>query len=173
MLPEASLATAESWTGEPARRLTYLWLHSLFASYHLAADRLDMAHGVEVRLPFLDHVLFEHANRLPVSVLASPEREKLILRDAVRDYIPETVYSRAKRPFWAPPSAARGANPLHELVQDTVRGVHMKSVPFFDHAAVVHLLDRLPDVAPSDRASVDSLLLALASMAVMRERFRL
>ena len=39
---------------EPARRITYLRLHSPFVNYHLAADRLDMAHGVEVRLPFLD-----------------------------------------------------------------------------------------------------------------------
>jgi hypothetical protein len=38
----------------PGRQLTYLWLRSIFANYHLSADRLDMAHGVEVRLPFLD-----------------------------------------------------------------------------------------------------------------------
>ncbi|MFP8873144.1 MAG: asparagine synthase-related protein, partial [Myxococcota bacterium] len=129
---------------EPARRITYLWLHSLFVNYHLAADRLDMAHGVEVRLPFLDHVLFEYAHLLPLSILATPDREKVILREAVQPYISDAVYRRTKKPFWAPPAAAQGANPLRDLVQDTLRGSDMASVPFFDHAAVVRLLDRRP-----------------------------
>ena len=29
-----------------------------FVSYHVAVDRLDMAHAVVVRLPFLDHTLY-------------------------------------------------------------------------------------------------------------------
>ena len=158
---------------DPARRITYLWLHSLFVNYHLAADRLDMAHGVEVRLPFLDHVLFEYAQQLPLSVLASPAREKLLLRDAVKPYIPQGVYSRAKKPFWAPPTGAREGSPLNELVQDTLRGSAIVAVPFLDRTAVVRLLDALPDMKAGAEASVDSLLLLLASIAVIQERFRL
>lgn len=158
---------------EPARRITYLWLHSLFVNYHLAADRLDMAHGVEVRLPFLDHVLFEYAHLLPLSILATPDREKVILREAVQPYISDAVYRRTKKPFWAPPAAAQEANPLRDLVQDTLRGSDMASVPFFDHAAVVRLLDRQPDFDPKARTAVDSLLLVLTSVCMLQERFQL
>ena len=158
---------------DPARQITYLWLHSLFVNYHLAADRLDMAHGVEVRLPFLDHVLFEYAQQLPLSVLASHEREKQLLRDAVKPYIPQGVYSRAKKPFWAPPTGARGGSPLNELVQDTLRGSAISAVPFLDRTAVVRLLDALPDLQAGEEAAVDSLLLLLASIGVIQERFRL
>ncbi|MEJ2541676.1 MAG: asparagine synthase (glutamine-hydrolyzing), partial [Gemmatimonadota bacterium] len=60
----------------PGRQLTYLWLRSIFANYHLAADRLDMAHGVEVRFPFLDHALLEFLQQQPLDTLANAPREK-------------------------------------------------------------------------------------------------
>jgi len=164
--------TADLSRREPARRLLYLWLHSLFANYHLAADRLDMAHGVEVRLPFLDHHLFEYANSLPVSLLAHHPREKHLLREAMRPYIPDPVYDRVKRPFMAP-SAVGTDGPLHDFLQDILRGEFLRSVPFLDHAAVAQLLDRLPALPAEDRPSLDSLLLMLASVAVLQERYRL
>lgn len=158
---------------DPARQINYLWLYSLFANYHLAADRLDMAHGVEVRMPFLDHVLFEHIQQLPLCVLAGAGPEKALLRHAVKGYIPESVSSRAKKPFWAPPTGARTGNPLNEFVQDTLRGSGVSSVPFLDRGAVVRLLDALPKLEASQEASVDSLLLLLSSVGVIQERFRL
>ncbi len=157
---------------EPARQLLYLWLHSIFANYHMAADRLDMAHGVEVRLPFLDHHLFEHLNRLPLALLTDHPREKHLLREAMRPHIPDPVYDRVKRPFMAP-SAVGAAGPLHDFLQDTLRGEALKSVPFVDAAAVGEVLDGLPRLADRDRGSVDSLLLMLASVAVLQERWGL
>ncbi len=164
--------TADLSRREPARRLLYLWLHSLFVNYHLAADRLDMAHGVEVRLPFLDHHLFEYTNSLPVSLLAHHPREKHLLREAMRQYIPDPVYDRVKRPFMGP-SAVGTDGPLHDFLQDTLRGEALRAVPFLDHAAVERLLDQLPTLPAEDRPSLDSLLLMLASVAVLQERYRL
>ena len=157
---------------EPSRQLLYLWLHSLFVNYHLAADRLDMAHGVEVRLPFLDHHLFEYANSLPVSVLTAHPREKHLLREAMRPFITDRVYDRGKRPFMAP-SAVGTDGPLHDFLQDTLRGDPVRAVPCLDAGAVAEVLDGLPGLADRDRPSVDSLLLMLASLAVMQERYRL
>ncbi len=165
--------TADLSRREPSRRLLYLWLHSLFVNYHLAADRLDMAHGVEVRLPFLDHHLFEYTNSLPVPLLANHLREKHLLREAMRSYIPDPVYDRVKRPFWGPTAVRAQGGPLHEFLQDTLRGDACRSVPFLDHAAVVDLLDGLPSLPEEDRPSLDSLLLMLASVAVLQERYRL
>ena len=157
---------------EPARQLLYLWLHSIFVNYHLAADRLDMAHGVEVRLPFLDHELFEYANRLPVAQLTAPPQEKHLLREAMRPYIPDSVYGRTKRAFMAP-SAVGTDGPLHDFLQDTLRGASVGAVPFLDAGAVADILDGLPNLADEDRPSVDSLLLMLASAAVLQERYGL
>ena len=157
---------------EPARQLLYLWLHSIFANYHMAADRLDMAHGVEVRLPFLDHHLFEHLNRLPLALLTDHPREKHLLREAMRPHIPDAVYGAVKRPFMAP-SAVGADGPLHDFLQDTLRGDALKAVPFVDAAAVGGVLDGLGGVGERERGSVDSLLLMLASVAVLQERWGL
>ena len=165
--------TADLSRREPSRRLLYLWLHSLFVNYHLAADRLDMAHGVEVRLPFLDHHLFEYTNSLPVSLLAHHPREKHLLREAMRSHIPDPVYERVKRPFWGPTAVRAKGGPLHDFLQDTLRGDACRSVPFLDHRAVLHLLDQLPTLPEEDRPSLDSLLLMLASVAVLQERYGL
>ncbi len=157
---------------EPARRLLYLWLHSIFANYHMAADRLDMAHGVEVRLPFLDHELFEYCNSLPLVVLTDHAREKHLLRQAMRSYIPDSVYDAVKRPFMAP-SAVGVDGPLHDFLQDTLRGEALKAVPFVDAGAVGEVLDGLGGLGERDRGSVDSLLLMLASVAVLGGRWGL
>ncbi|MDE2761691.1 MAG: asparagine synthase (glutamine-hydrolyzing) [Gemmatimonadota bacterium] len=154
---------------EPSRRLLHLWLHSIFANYHMAADRLDMAHGVEVRLPFLDHHLFEYLNSLPLEVLTGHPREKHLLREAMRPHIPDPVYDRVKRPFMAP-SAVGTDGPLHDFLQDTLRGEALRAVPFVDAAAVGGVLDGLPGLAEGDRPSMDSLLLMLASVAVLQGR---
>ena len=157
---------------EPARQLLYLWLHSLFANYHLAADRLDMAHGVEVRLPFLDHELFGYANGLPVALLTAGPREKHLLREAMRPFVPDAVYARPKRPFMAPPAVGAGGA-LHDFLQDTLRGASLRSVPFLDGRRVAEVLDGLPHIGAGDRPSADSLLLMLASLAVLQERYGL
>ena len=166
-------ATARLSQREPSRQLLYLWLHSIFANYHMAADRLDMAHGVEVRLPFLDHHLFEYVNSLPVATLTAPPREKLLLRKAMRPYISNAVYERTKRAFMAPSAVSDAAGPLHDFLQDILRGAPMRSVPFVEHADVLRVLDGLPNLRAEDRPSVDSLLLMLASVAVLQERYRL
>ena len=159
-------ATADLSHREPPRRLLYLWLHSIFANYHMAADRLDMAHGVEVRLPFLDHELFEYCNSLPLSVLTDHPREKHLLREALRSYMPDPVYRAVKRPFMAP-SAVGVEGPLHDFLQDTLRSEALKAVPFVDAGAVGRVMDGLGGVGEGERGSVDSLLLMLASVAVL------
>ena len=166
-------AAAQLSRREPARQLLYLWLHSIFVNYHMAADRLDMAHGVEVRLPFLDHRLFEYVNSLPIATLIAPPREKLLLRKAMRPYISGAVYERTKRPFMAPSAVGAASGPLDGFLQDTLRGDAMRRVPFISHAHVVGILDRLPGLSAEERPSFDSLLLMLASLAVLQERYRL
>lgn len=158
---------------EPAKQIIYLWLRSLFVNYHLAADRLDMAHAVEVRLPFLDHKLFEFASQIPVSLLAKGGQQKYVLREVGRPYVTESVYSGAKKPFWAPPSTRRGENKLYELIQETLRGSVMASVPFFDQAAVVALLDKIPTLDEAVRARLDPILMMMVSMCFLQQRFQL
>jgi asparagine synthase (glutamine-hydrolysing) len=161
------------WGREPAKQLLYLWLRSVFVNYHMAADRLDMAHAVEVRLPFLDHKLFEYASQIPVSLLAKERREKHVLREAARPFVADSVYRGTKQPFYAPPTALKPGSRLHEFVQETLRSEVMASLPFFDQKAAIDLLSRAPILEPEARTMLDQLLMVMVSLYLLQEQFAL
>ena len=156
---------------EPAKQILYLWMKSLFVNYVLAGERLDMAHAVEVRLPFLDHKLFEFARSIPAELLARNGGQKYILREAVRPFVTDEVYHGTKQPFFAPPMLM--GNPMYELLQDLLRSQNFKSVPFFDQSSVIRFLDELPAMDESTRTSMDPLLFMMASVSVLHQHHRL
>ncbi|MFD7551081.1 asparagine synthase (glutamine-hydrolyzing) [Streptomyces sp. NPDC059578] len=62
-------------------------------------DRLSMAGGLEVRVPFCDHRIVEHLVTLSRHVHNAGGREKGVLRDAVADLLPPGVLERRKSPY--------------------------------------------------------------------------
>jgi asparagine synthase (glutamine-hydrolysing) len=153
----------------------YLWSKTVLPNYLLAmlGDRMEMAHSVEGRTPFLDHHLVETVRALPVRCKIRGMTEKYVLREAVRELIPETVYRRQKHPFLSPPVTLDGSGKFHTFVQDTLRGSAMAAVPFFDRYKVVRFLDRLPSMDESTRVAVDGVLMNLLSACVLQKRFQL
>ena len=158
---------------EPAKQILYLWMKSLFVNYVLAAERLDMANAVEVRLPFLDHKLFEFGRSIPGAMLAKDGTIKYILREAVKDYITDEVYRGLKQPFLAPPTTKRNDDAMFVMLQDILRSASFASVPFFDRAAVIKLLDDISTMDETARASMDPVLFMMASIGVLHEQYGL
>jgi asparagine synthase (glutamine-hydrolysing) len=62
-------------------------------------DRLSMAAGLEVRVPFCDHRLVEYVFNTPWWMKRFDGREKSLLRAAMRDVLPESVLARKKNPY--------------------------------------------------------------------------
>ena len=65
-------------------------------------DLMSMANGLEVRVPFLDHEVVDFAFNLPVEYKIDGKMRKRIVRDAFRDILPQSLYSRAKQGFEVP-----------------------------------------------------------------------
>jgi len=65
-------------------------------------DRSSMAHGVEVRVPFLDHELVELTAQIPEHLKLRGWQEKYILRRALRGVLPPEILYRRKRGFQTP-----------------------------------------------------------------------
>jgi asparagine synthase (glutamine-hydrolysing) len=63
-------------------------------------DRCTMAHGVVAWVPFLDPGVVECALSIPVGFKLHDGTEKWILREAIRDLLPEQVVDRPKAKFW-------------------------------------------------------------------------
>ena len=76
-----------------------LWLEN---DSNVKVDRASMAYSVEVRSPFLDYRIIEFARTLPVSYRYQKGRKKKILRDILKQYIPEEVFDQPKRGFAVP-----------------------------------------------------------------------
>ena len=156
---------------EPVKQVLYLWLKSLFVGYNLAAERADMAHGLEVRLPYLDHKFFEYGRNIPSRLLISDGQPKYPLREAARPFLTDEVYRGTKNPFLAPPSTLQTGNRLYEMCQDTLRGPGMRNLSFFNTGRVAHLLDELPGMDEGKRVALDPLIIALTSLCVLQERY--
>ncbi|MEV6564966.1 asparagine synthase (glutamine-hydrolyzing) [Streptomyces kronopolitis] len=62
-------------------------------------DRMSMAVGLEVRVPFCDHRLVEYVHNVPWALKSFDGREKSLLRAAVRDVLPPSVADRVKSAY--------------------------------------------------------------------------
>jgi asparagine synthase (glutamine-hydrolysing) len=65
-------------------------------------DRMSMAHGLEVRSPFLDTQLLEFATRLSPALKLRGLSLKRVLKHALTDLLPRDILSRPKRGFGVP-----------------------------------------------------------------------
>ena len=161
------------WRREPAKQIIYIWLRTLFANYHLAADRLDMAHAVEVRLPFLDHHLFESVGAIPTAQHAQQGHQKYLLRRVCERYLPHEIAFRPKKPFFAPAVTLRPNSRIRQLTADTLHSQTMASIPFFDQQAALALFERSRNATPFEQGVLDPILLMLVSLCHIHEQFNL
>ena len=160
---------------DPVHQSLYLWSKTLLPTYILTilGDRMEMAHSIEGRVPFLDHHVVEVIRSQPVSQKIHGMTEKYVLREAVRDVITDTVYRRQKHPFLSPPATLNPKEKLSVLVNDTLRGSALASMPFFDQKKVIGLLDSLGDMDEGSRVANDQVLMMLVSACVLQEGFHL
>lgn len=121
----------------------YLWLDQ---SYYLPddilnkTDRMSMAHSLEVRPPFLDHRIVEFAATVPSDLKVQGSRQKILLKELMRDKLPATVVSRSKIGFDIPAHQwLRG--PFRTLLSDTLLWGATEHAGLFRRDFIVSLLD--------------------------------
>ena len=62
-------------------------------------DKLTMAHGIEARVPFLDHIFFEYASGIKINLRNKSGILKYILRKMSEKYLPHEIAWRPKEQF--------------------------------------------------------------------------
>jgi asparagine synthase (glutamine-hydrolysing) len=152
---------------------TYLWTKLTLVNYILRTlgDGTEMAHGVEGRLPFLDHVLFDFARWLAPEWKIHAGVEKYLLREAMRTLLPEPIRRRQKQPFTAPPLSRFASPAARHRIRDLVRGGAFRALPFFDGRRVLTLLDRLPSLSAQEQTAADPVVMMVLSAIALQERF--
>ncbi|HEY6789599.1 MAG TPA: asparagine synthase (glutamine-hydrolyzing) [Trebonia sp.] len=81
------------------RKVCYLHLTHFVRILLDRKDRMSMAVGLEVRVPFCDHRLVEYVYNAPWPLKTYDGREKSLLRGATRDLLPQSVVDRVKSPY--------------------------------------------------------------------------
>lgn len=104
------------------------------------SDRLAMAHSLEVRVPFADHWLIEHAFPLPDRLKIGRWKTKHLLRRALRSRLSGEHLRAPKRGFVGP-TAAWLRNELRELVTDELSASRLGRLGYFDESTVTRLLE--------------------------------
>jgi len=82
-------------------------------------DRMSMAHAVEVRPPFLDHRIVEFMASLPAAFKIKGSRQKVVLKELMKDKLPASILKRKKTGLDIPVHEwLRG--PLRPLLMDAI-----------------------------------------------------
>jgi asparagine synthase (glutamine-hydrolysing) len=68
----------------------------------MKVDKMSMAHGLEVRVPMLDHKLVELAMSMPTAMKIQGNDRKKVLKNSVQNLIPNETLNRPKQGFSAP-----------------------------------------------------------------------
>jgi asparagine synthase (glutamine-hydrolysing) len=109
--------------------------HLLPALLHVE-DRMSMAHGLESRVPLLDHPLVEFAATAPADVKFSGGRSKQMLKQAFGNVLPAEITGRRDKMGFPVPLAAWFHTELRELVGDLFSSAGAGELPYLNRTAV-------------------------------------
>jgi asparagine synthase (glutamine-hydrolysing) len=104
-------------------------------------DRATMAHSLEARSPFLDHILMEFVACLPPTFKLSGTRKKRILKAALRGLLPDTILDRPKMGF-SIPLADWFRGELREMVHDVLLSPQSLQRGYFQQSAVANMVEQ-------------------------------
>ena len=144
----------------PLERMLALEQRYFLADHNLAyTDKMSMAAGVEVRVPFLDLELVDFAARIPPGLKQRGSVGKWVLKKAMEPYLPREVIYRPKTGFGAPLRRWM-RHELRELSGDLLCADSLKRRGLFEPSAVLRL------IAANDAGRVDASYSLLSLMCI-------
>ncbi|MBE3582701.1 MAG: asparagine synthase (glutamine-hydrolyzing) [Limnochordaceae bacterium] len=153
------LASEDPWDAR-MREIAYLSLTRFMATLLDRKDRMSMAVGLEVRVPYTDHRLVEYVWNIPWEMKTAGGQLKGILRQALDGVLPSDVLNRKKSPYpktYHPAYTRAVASWLDEAVHDPASPllelVDQKKVEQWIRAAQRQVTVWVTELAPSVAAS--------------------
>ena len=173
----ATLRADQLQDRHPLDKAQYVWIKTQFESQVLgwAGDRVDMANSMEARPAFLDHPLVEFAVTLPPNLRLRGHQDKYILRETMRDLLPETLYKRQKFAFMAPPSHTDQVKQraMQTLADQYLSPEAVGDAGLLDHAAVQGVLKqhRTETTPVAERVQLDAVINHMLSVQILHQHF--
>ncbi|KAB1502473.1 asparagine synthase (glutamine-hydrolyzing) [Corynebacterium sp. 320] len=131
---------AKSTSMDPVARMQHLDLFTWMRGDILVkADKINMANSLELRVPFLDKVVFEVAETLPHELKVSHGTTKYALRKAMEFIVPEHVLNRKKLGFPVPLRHWLAGDELYGWAKENIEASQTDHI--FNKAEVLAMLD--------------------------------
>lgn len=132
----------ESAPGDFARKAQTVDLKTyLPGDILMLTDRMTMAHSLEGRVPFCDHVLAEHVMRMPSHLKIRGRTTKYSLRKISEKFLPQRIIHREKHGFAVPVDVwFRG--PLKNILARAFTAENLKKRGFFNKNGIDQLMAR-------------------------------
>ncbi|CCG43054.1 asparagine synthase (glutamine-hydrolyzing) [Magnetospirillum molischianum] len=105
-------------------------------------DRMSMAHGLESRVPLLDHPLVEFAATIPADLKFEGGQMKHLLKTAYADVLPSEIVGRRDKMGFPVPLKEWFGGELRDFVVDTFQHVREKHRPYINADAVLKNFDQ-------------------------------
>ena len=131
------MAACERSAGAPLlERMLHLEMHGFLPDHNLNyTDKASMAHGVEVRVPFIAPRLVELANRIPWTLKTRGLAEKWIFKQAQTGILPDKILNRKKTGFGGPVRAWVTHGRLGGFAREIINSTSFRQRGLFDHRA--------------------------------------
>jgi len=126
---------------DPLSQLLYVDARTFLLDDNLTrVDRSSMMNSLEVRVPLLDDELVEFMRRVPVRIKQPGWGTKRLLRQAMKDILPENIVRGRKKGF-TPPMPYWLRNELKEFMLDTLSEHGLAQLGILDEGYITHLVD--------------------------------
>lgn len=131
----------------PLARAQWVEIATFMSSYLLSyqGDRVAMAHGVEVRYPFLDPEVIRWTSSLPTRLKMPGLRDKVTLRHLAARTLPPEIWQRPKQPYRAPTTSALFGPEAPDYVHDLLSEATVIDLGLLEPKAVRLLAGRAFD----------------------------
>lgn len=121
-------------------KMQYIDIHLwLIGDILLKADKMSMAHSLEVRVPFLDKEVFNVARKLPKKYKVTKENTKVAMRAAANKYVPDMVAEKKKLGFPVPIRIWLKEDKYYNIIKTAFKSSEAKE--FFKTEEIVKFLD--------------------------------
>jgi asparagine synthase (glutamine-hydrolysing) len=136
------------WT--PLAKAQYIEVTIFLSEYLLSSqgDRMLMSHSVEGRFPFMDPRVIAFAGQIPPRLKVRGMDEKHILKRAMQDLVPESIWRRTKRPYRAPIHRSFFGDSTPDYVNELLSPVAVRKSGYFNPRAVTGLVSKAQGERP-------------------------
>ena len=122
-------------------KMTHFDFKCLLPALLQVEDRMSMAHGIESRVPLLDHPIIEFAATIPADIKFKNGNMKYMLKNVFKNNLPDEIINRRDKMGFPVPIKEWFSDEIDTFILDTFSSLSAKNRSFMNADAVIQNFD--------------------------------